>query len=335
MTQKPEIASFLQHFRGETSQEEAAAIEHWRTLGPENEDHYQAMKGVWEKTADLTQVPTFDLEQGWQRLREELQFDEQESPIPLQPVSFEARRKRKSLTGIFALAACVLITALIWYWVADQQQAESIHIATKTGEQREIALADGSKVWLDGSSTLTYPQGFSSTSRAIRLEGHAYFEVVPETRIFVVETSTAKVKVLGTAFDVWAGNGKTRVVVREGSVSLKRLGGELSVALGPNQFSECTQTEDPLLPTSIDAFQILGWLRGDRNYLKQPLADVLVDLERIYGKSITLEKAALGEQTLTATFGKESLEEILEELCLTLNMKYREKEGTYFLTAER
>ena len=333
MNEMPEAAILVLHFQGESSPDQDEKIRVWRNSAAENETVYVHLRQIWELAGHANAIPEMNLDHGWSRLSATLGLDEKptvgESRIHTMPAT-----NRKRSAWPLTLAA-LFAAALLWLWVANPLMPGQSVYTTAAGEQREVTLEDGSKVWLDSASTLTHVNGFRGKTRLVTLEGHAFFDVRKGEKSFIVQTPTATVSVLGTEFDVWAGNGKTKVIVREGRVSLRGLSGRGSVELGPNQYSECTSHGEPLPPMVFDVQNLLAWLQGSRVYHSEPLADVALDLGRLFGTAIEISDTEMAQQTITATFRDESLTEILEEICLTLNMEYIEKEGGYILNPVR
>ncbi|MBS1667609.1 MAG: FecR domain-containing protein [Bacteroidetes bacterium] len=101
--------------------------------------------------------------------------------------------------------------------------AEMHSLTTPAGGQYQVALADGTKVWLNASSSLRYPTFFTGATREVELQGEAYFEVSKDSsRPFLVRAGNATVRVLGTSFNVnaYTLNRKVSVALAEGSVQL-------------------------------------------------------------------------------------------------------------------
>lgn len=133
----------------------------------------------------------------------------------MEPVAEENSRERKhfSLRGVCmeaAKIAAVLAIVLLGthYWTGKHQVPEdktwqSIYVPA--GQRAELRLADGTKVWLNSRSTLTFPGDFKGDTRQVRLDGEGYFAVTKNVeQPFIVETNKCNVKVLGTEFNVMA-----------------------------------------------------------------------------------------------------------------------------------
>ena len=128
-----------------------------------------------------------------------------------EPVAEENSRERKhfSLRGVCmeaAKIAAVLAIVLLGthYWTGKHQVPEdktwqSIYVPA--GQRAELMLADGTKVWLNSRSTLTFPGSFKGNIRNVKLDGEGYFAVTKNVeQPFIVETNKCNVKVLGTEF---------------------------------------------------------------------------------------------------------------------------------------
>lgn len=95
---------------------------------------------------------------------------------------------------------------------------------TPGGGQYQLVLQDGTRVWLNASSTLTFPTAFSEKERRVQLQGEAYFEVSRDTRRpFVVNAKAMEVTVLGTHFNMmtYEDEQQTRTTLLEGAVAVR------------------------------------------------------------------------------------------------------------------
>lgn len=131
-------------------------------------------------------------------------------------------------------------------------------LSTPRGGQYQIVLPDGTKVWLNAASILTYPTIFTGKERLVDLKGEAYFEVAKQRIPFVVKTPRQEVRVLGTHFNInaYTDEEKTSTTLLEGAV-LVNTKGLSPVLLKPNQ--QAILSNNYLKVVSVDVEAAVAW----------------------------------------------------------------------------
>lgn len=236
--------------------------------------------------------------------------------------------------GIQFATTLVLIVGLSFflkpYWSEDSiKSIDSVtqQMATKNGERIKVRLTDGTVVTMNVASELTIGKKFPE-KRDVYLNGEAYFEVKrDEGSPFTVHTGEADIKVLGTAFNVraWEEEDEVEVVVTEGKVvfhSSEYLSGN-AVMLTKDKKSILKTGDEPSVPVNVDSYNYLAWLRGELVFEDTDLKDVFAQLERTYDLKIELEESSYLDRHLTATFGQESIDEVLYTIALSFDLQYR------------
>ena len=150
------------------------------------------------------------------------------------------------------------------------------------GGEYQLFLPDGTKVWLNSATSITYPIRFTGNQRKIRINGEAYLEVAKDAaHPFVVETRTQTIQVLGTHFNINTyQNDRTVTTLEEGSVLVSSLrGSKQSVLLKPGQQSVNTNT---LTVEAADLESALAWKNGLMVFKHTPLKTVLAEISRWY-----------------------------------------------------
>lgn len=148
---------------------------------------------------------------------------------------------RRSAVRIAAAAviAAVLLAGGLTTVLLSKRLAQPVTVVTQLGERSQVVLPDGTKVWLNSSSSVEYVAPFFSRQRRVKMEGEAYFEVEHDRRApFVVSTNGLDVEVLGTRFNIRNDDNEHRVttVLLEGAVKAYASGREqASVRLHPAQ----------------------------------------------------------------------------------------------------
>lgn len=219
-------------------------------------------------------------------------------PLPAarkaQPRS-QTGRWRWTITRAAAGLLIVLCAGLL-LGVRDHLIADA---STGTGEIREIALADGSKVHLGPSSAIDVD--LASHARRIELlSGAAYFEVAPDaSRPFIVESDGVVVTALGTAFEINRTETGARVMLDHGRVRIVQDGRSYDLEAGEWRSLSIDGTTQA---GAIASDQIAAWRDGKLVAKDRSVAEIVDELGRSYRGIIIVRDHALGEKRLTGAY---------------------------------
>lgn len=171
----------------------------------------------------------------------------------------------------------------------DQDITLTLH--TPRGGQYQVTLSDGTKVWLNADSRITYPRQFAKDQRLIQLQGEAYLEVSSEAgRPFIVQTDHEKVEVLGTHFNIhsYANEDYSTVTLVEGKVKVSHPNQQFEI-LQPGEQSKITTSS--IQKEKIDISESLAWKNGEFMFNNEPLRRVMHKLARWYNIEIDIDPA--------------------------------------------
>ncbi len=229
-----------------------------------------------------------------------------------------------------AVLAFLTLTAVAYFFVWTPGPAlETVRVAE--GERETIELADGSVVRVIGRSVFTYTTGASDRStRQTQLEGRALFEVAAGEEPFVVETSSATARVLGTTFGLVSDSAETALTVAEGHVAFSgRRDASGPVVVTRGQSSRVAGAEGPSKPEAVNLTDALAW-SGRLFFRDSRLETVARRLQVEYEAAVEIAPSLAHEQ-VTGTFDRErSLDEILDILAAALDARIeRISEGGY------
>lgn len=173
---------------------------------------------------------------------------------------------------------------------AKGQHAGSFNtIATPKGQQFQIALPDGSKVWLNAGSSIRFPTAFAGNERRVEVSGEAYFEISQDVqRPFIVMLRKGdEVVVLGTKFNINAYDNESQVytTLLEGSVRV-HAGNEQKV-LQPGQQSQ--SGSGSLKVVNVDSEKALAWKNAAFDFEDVTLAEAMRQIERWYDITVVIE----------------------------------------------
>jgi transmembrane sensor len=156
-------------------------------------------------------------------------------------------------------------------------------LTTPAGGTFQVVLSDGTRIWLNASSSLKYPELFSDSVRAVELTGEGYFEVAKDAKHpFIVQSGGNSVRVLGTHFDVnnYSDNKEMVIALAEGTVKLNG-----SVILKPGQEGNIKKTGNiNVLPADIE--MLTAWKNGSFIFRQTPLEQVMNQVAHWYDAKI-------------------------------------------------
>ncbi|MBD8488399.1 FecR domain-containing protein [Echinicola sp. CAU 1574] len=199
-----------------------------------------------------------------------------------------------------------------------------------SGKKSKIHLPDGSIVWLNSSSQLSYPEFFANEKREIWLEGEAFFEVTrDEERPFMVHTGRVTTKVLGTSFNinsfenedniaVSVVTGKVQVIASDSSQNSR----DQRAILIPGEMASFHKEEETIKVGKVDASQIAMWKDKTLLFDKDPFSKVLFELERWYGVEIENQSPQTNRCIIQGKYHNESLDNVLISLQYALGFEY-------------
>lgn len=197
----------------------------------------------------------------------------------------------------------------------------SITVNSQPGTVTKLTLPDGSLVWLNSGSSVSYPDAFCGKTRNVSLTGEAYFDVVKNKQMpMIVSAGSTLVKVYGTTFNVNASYSEScvKVTLVEGSVSLSsregKLNGKEEYFLQPGETATLRRDSKELTVQKEDPFTQTAWKDGILLFRNCPFSTILERLSRKFNVDIELKDRALGTIPMDAGFRDENLHEILRLL---------------------
>lgn len=200
-----------------------------------------------------------------------------------------------------------------------QQTSQAIQQLTMTvpvAGTYQLQLADGTKVWLNSASKLSYPSSFSGEQRVVELEGEAYFEIAKDTnRPFKVYSKGQEIEVLGTHFNVntYAGEVGTTTTLLEGSVKLIATTNGKNIILRPGQ-QATMQNNQTFNVKQGNVENVVAWKKGLFIFDDQKLEQVMEQIARWYDVEVVYEKGVPAVVLAGVMSRQEPLERLLSLL---------------------
>ena len=223
-----------------------------------------------------------------------------------------------------AAAAALFLTGAATSELVTGKRQETVLMASSENIS-SYTLPDGSKVWLNKNSWLTYNQRFGKRTRQVALKGEGYFEVNRDERQpFIVKMqNNLDIKVLGTTFNAcnYPSLNKAEVILRSGSVQVSDNGRNEYVILKPNQ--KFTWNEGTAEISSVNAMNCCRWFEHRLVFDNVKLKDILENLSHKYQTEISLNVGNLADKHMSMTIRDESVEDILDILTTLLPIRWR------------
>jgi len=191
-------------------------------------------------------------------------------------------------------------------------------------------LSDGSVVTVNKGSSISYQSKFKGETRRVSLKGEAFFNVTPnKKKPFVISVNDVQITVVGTSFNVKTINGSTEVVVETGIVKVTRAG--KTVELRANE-EATVGAKDSVMTKEKVSDQLYKYYRTKEFVCDDtPLWKLVEIINEAYNSHIVIGNPALKNMSITTTFNNESLEQVLNVISITFNIKIIKEGDTIIL----
>ncbi|WP_121809338.1 FecR family protein [Mucilaginibacter kameinonensis] len=192
------------------------------------------------------------------------------------------------------------------------------------GGQYQVVLPDGTQVWLNSSSSLSYPTEFTGNSRTVKLTGEAYFEVAKnKDKPFYVEMNNVQVKVLGTHFNIsaYADDNDLTTTLLEGSVQISK-NGSLAL-LKPGQQAVIGGNANTIAVSKAHINEAMAWKNGYFMFNDDNIVDIMKKVSRWYDADIEYQ-GNFANQRFGGTFTRsKSITDLLKNLEQISNVHFK------------
>jgi len=344
---------------GEAGPGELAELESLLKKHPDESFAVDSLHQLWPVQPNHNPVST---EESYRQLMRRMQqsgidegmFADDESPLIQQE---PARKGKRTFVWIFSIALVLLgagffltrYTGMAGASTQTQAQAGAIReVSTRYGSRSRLVLPDGSKVFLNAGSKLTYDKSFDSKERIVRLSGEAYFDIVKNpSRPFIIQTSSMNIRVIGTAFNVkcYPDEDLAEASLVRGSIEVMLNDRSDKIILKPNEKltlhanraevsrkagKTTARSEAPpvlsigrmtQMPTDSSIVET-SWIDNKLVFRSERFDELAVKMERWYGVQIRFADEPLRETRFTGIFEKENISQALDALKLTANFSY-------------
>ncbi len=208
---------------------------------------------------------------------------------------------------------------------SDRDVLSTTILVSSPESKGRYVLPDGTEVWLNSDSRLSYSNDFNSIDRTVNLSGEAYFNVTHDTsRPFIVNLDSLRVEVSGTAFDaINYPFAPVQVALQRGSVNITGIGHDMAVAMTPDQIVTRMRGLSDISVAQAKSENYCGWMARKLTFDNRRFADILTNIERRYAVSIDVAPDVNLEKRLSLTIGDETFQETASLLEMLLSIEIR------------
>jgi transmembrane sensor len=330
-THDPISEELLARYLAKTATEnEIKHIDLWLAASDENKREFEGYKVLWEQTQIMRQGRfRVNTDAAWNNIKTRINTDPPQPEIKRlnshPPQTILKNSKPSPLMWAAAMVAALMMS-FGWYMMKPAGN-KSVRIETAANTREEI-LPDGSKVFLNYNSALTYPEHFEGKERTVSLIGEAFFEIQPDAaHPFAIDANGTEVSVLGTSFNVKAyPKDPVRVDVATGKVAVTK--GKTSLKLVQGESAEVIEdTVRSILPD----INKMSYRTQTYDFVATDLENVVSTIRRGYHIDLRLSDQKAAQCRLTIRFEKEPVDATLAVIAETMNLKVRKEGDVYWL----
>lgn len=284
-------------FTGEASSEEKEAVRKWLNQSENNKKLYLDLQEIWLSSGAKNNADHYEVEKAIKSFKAKTSKS-------------LSRFELRNLLKYAAVLVLIIALPVVYFWGSKSSQQKSFTtISCAYGDKSEVQLPDGSRVWLNSGSTLSFINNFEEKVRSVKLEGEAYFSVAKDKkRPFIVETSDITTEVLGTEFNITAYKEDQFVsaTLVEGSIKVKS--NRQQVVLVPNQKLVYNKTDKKITRYKLDdTLPDTGWKNGRLVFRGESLSSLEPKLERWFDVDIEFADEEVKKRRFSGVLERESI----------------------------
>ena len=302
---------------GTISDEGNLFLDDWIKQSIENQRLYSEQKRLWNLFEIHQKVQKIDERKAYQTISDQLFI-----------------KKKVNVFGWIQRIAAILllpvVIASVYYFYlgkANHNQLSTVYntVETPLGMRSSLTLPDGTQVWLNAGSSISYPVLFADNCRKVSLSGEAYFEVKKDKKWpFIVSAKNMEIIVSGTTFNcnAYPENNQIQTVLVEGAISLTNNSATVNVLMTPGELATFNSSDQKVNKIKTDLQKYVAWKSGKLMFRDDKMNKVVEKLERWYNVEFEIEDKEIEDYIYTATFVDESLDQVLKMLSISAPIRY-------------
>ncbi len=323
----------FKYLSGKADEEETKKIRQWILESEENTRFFAKIKNIYVVAS----------------MKDDKASDEDSSLFIAKLRRHELRKKimRMAARGAAAIILFLIVLAVYQHqqdsfrkemsYVSSQQIAYNQYF-TPSGVKGKIILPDSTVVWLNSSSSISYPSKFIGKTKNINFDGEGYFEVKkdPDHPMKITLDNGMSLYVKGTSFNLssYENDNSVSILLLSGKVSLMNRDSKEFFDIEPNQKISIDKKSNKIsVVTPEDVMPTVGWKKGWLIFEETEMPEIIKKMKRWYGVDIIVKDSSIMTKTLTAKFREESLSQVLEMMHRISLINYSLKDSTAILNS--
>lgn len=343
------IDIIIKYFQKKASEDEMAILQNWLAQSDANTRYFDELSDVWHSAAVAQNSEMFNTSAAYKKVKEAIAPPKKNM---LQSPYFQIVK----IAAVFVLAFVLGLYVKSFNKVSEQLVTE---VKTPLGSKTQLSLPDGTKVWLNAGSKISYTNSFNKENRDIKLDGEAYFDVAHNKNMpFIIHPDNKlSIKVLGTAFNVkaYSNEGTVETTLERGSLLVVDNENDTNEAkLKPQQRAifvkeqgnvNLSDKELGLINNEVDKYRgkfivsdnvesqvFTSWKENKLVFRNESFASLVVKLERWYGTSIVVKDKEILKYHFNGSIENETLTDVMNIIKYTLPIKFVIKHNVIEIT---
>ncbi len=294
------------------------------------DDSHNTIK-YWKELREMNNEKEINVDKAWDKLYSRLN----ENGLITKTLPIERSITARTWFRIAAMALILLSVGSGLIYLGDKGILSRKTVVATTINQKnlQVTLPDGSNISLNRNTILTYRQNFGKHGRNVKLNGEAFFDIAPDaSNPFIVDAGTARIRVVGTSFNVITSNPESsvEVYVETGRVMVTDNSGTAELELDPGFIG--TVGNLPAEKKVNNNPNYMSWKSGDLIYDGQTLDVVFRDLKRVYNMDIIADDPQILENPWTSPISNQPEEKIIRLICTSFGLGYTKDGNVYHLS---
>lgn len=311
---------------GKLDEASFSELKRWTMRSDANRKYVRQRLEIWFSSGVYNDETSFDRDKAFELFKQHVKGMEKK------PVF-----SRKVLYRI-AVVALILMLPLAYRRGGEvvKRNFADIVVEAPMGARTKLYLPDGTLVWLNAGSKVTYSQGFGADDRLLTLEGEGYFEVKRNEKVpFEISTKEVNLQVLGTKFNFknYRDDEEVTVDLMEGKVALRNELKEMPrLYLAPNEKMVLNKLTGTMNKLKSRATHLNSWTNNELFFDEELLKDIAKRLMRSYNVQIEVADSSRNKRFYGSfKVAGNTIKEVLDEMAATKRMKYRYENDKYIL----